>query len=151
MADYSDANVAGFTKINGTEKVVVMANLRNAAVNYIIPSAMAGSYTDAYTGAAVTLTSGATQSLTAYQYRVLTNANVPVVAVTGVSVTPATVNVSAGLTTQLSATVAPANATNQSVSWTSSNTAIATVNATGLVTAVAAGSAVINSAYCRWC
>jgi uncharacterized protein YjdB len=144
MANYSDANTCAFTKINGSEKVVVMANLRNGTSNYIIPAAIAGSYVDAYSGAAVTLVSGATQTLTAYQYRVLTNANVPTVPVTGVSISPATVTLSAGLTAQLTATIAPANATNQNVTWSSANNAIATVNANGLVTGVAAGSATIT-------
>lgn len=145
MADYSDANVCGFTKINGTEKVVVMANLRNAAGSYTIPASLAGSYVDAYTNAAVTLTTGAIQSFTAFQYIVLTNANVPRVAVTGVTVNPATASVNAGLTTQLAATVAPSNATNQSVTWASANTAIATVSATGLVTGIAAGTVTITA------
>jgi len=85
MTNYSDNNVCAFTKISTTttEKVVVMTNLRNSTSSYVIPAAMAGSYKDAYSGAAVTLTSGATQTLTAFQYIVLTNANVAVVPVTG--------------------------------------------------------------------
>jgi hypothetical protein len=71
MTNYSDANVCAFTKISGSEKVVVIVNLRNSTQNYVTPSALAGSYTDAYTNAAVTLTSGATQSLAAFQYKVL--------------------------------------------------------------------------------
>jgi len=145
MTNYSDNNVCAFTKVNGTEKVVVMANLRNASENYVIPSAFAGSYKDAYSGATVTLTSGATQSMSAFQYIVLTNANVPIVHVTGVTVSPTSASVAAGLTTQLTATVAPSNATNQTVSWSSSNTAVATVSSTGLVTGVAAGSATVTA------
>ncbi|HXB07989.1 MAG TPA: Ig-like domain-containing protein, partial [Puia sp.] len=145
MTNYSDANVCAFTKTSGTEKVVVMANLRNNTSNYTIPSALAGNYKDVYTGAAVTITSGATQTLSAFQYIVLTNANVATVPVTGVTVSPGTATVAAGLTTQLTATVAPANATNQAVSWTTSNAAVATVSGTGLVTGVAAGTAVITA------
>lgn len=145
MTNYSDNNVCAFTKINGSEKVVVMANMRNASNNYTIPAALAGSYVDAYTGAAVTLTSGANQALTAFQYRVLTNANVPVVPVTGVTVSPTSSSVAAGLTVQLSAAVAPSNATNQNVSWSSSNTSVATVNSSGLVTGVTAGTATITA------
>jgi len=74
MTNYSDANVCAFTKTSGTEKVVVIANLRNSTQNYVIPSALAGSYKDAYSGTAVTLSSGAAQSLAAFQYIVLTNA-----------------------------------------------------------------------------
>jgi len=146
MTNYSDNNVCAFTKISTTttEKVVVMTNLRNSTSSYVIPAALAGSYKDAYSGAAVTLTSGATQTLTAFQYIVLTNANVPVVNVTGVTMSPTTASISAGLTKQLTAIIAPSNATNQNVTWSSSNTAIATVSATGLVTAVAAGTATIT-------
>lgn len=145
MTNYSNTNVCAFTKISGSEKVVVIANLRNSTQTFVIPAALAGSYVDAYTGAAVTLTSGATQSLTNFQYRVLTNANVPTVPVTGVSISPTSISINAGTTTQLTATVTPANATNQSVNWSSGNTAVATVNASGLVTAIAAGTAVITA------
>ena len=144
MTNYSDANVCAFTKVSGTEKVVVMANLRNSTSNYVVPAAFAGNYKDAYTGATVTLTSGATQSLTAFQYVVLTNANVATVPVTGVTVSPTSASVNAGLTTQLTATVAPSNASNQAVSWSSSNTSVATVSSTGLVTAVAPGTATVT-------
>ncbi|MCA1744369.1 MAG: glycoside hydrolase family 9 protein [Bacteroidales bacterium] len=44
----------------------------------------------------------------------------------------------------LNATVLPANATNKSVTWSSSNTAAATVSASGLVTGVATGEALIT-------
>jgi uncharacterized protein YjdB len=66
------------------------------------------------------------------------------VAVTGVTVSPTSASIIAGATQQLTATVAPANATNKNVTWSSSNTAVATVSTTGLVTAVAAGSATIS-------
>ena len=56
--------------------------------------------------------------------------------------TSTTLNV--GETLQLTATVSPTNATDKSVSWTSSNTNVATVSNTGLVTAVAAGTATIT-------
>lgn len=67
------------------------------------------------------------------------------VAVIGVSVAPSTASVAEGATTQLTATVAPSDATNTSVTWSSSNTAIATVNASGLVAGVAEGSATITA------
>ncbi len=47
-------------------------------------------------------------------------------------------------TKQLTATITPSNATNQSVTWTSSNINVATVSSSGLVTAKAAGSANIT-------
>ena len=75
----------------------------------------------------------------------VTVSSVPVASVT---VSPATANVFAGATTQLSATLKDAAGnvlTGRAVAWTSSNTAIATVSAAGLVTGVAAGSATITA------
>jgi uncharacterized protein YjdB len=144
MANYSDANVCAFSKISGSEKVAVMVNLRSGTSTYTIPAGMSGSYKDAYSGAATTLVSGATQTLNGFQYIVLTNASVATVAVTGVTVSPASASLGAGLTQQLTPAIAPSNASNQNVTWASSNTAVATVSATGLVTAVAAGTATIT-------
>jgi endo-1,4-beta-xylanase len=67
-----------------------------------------------------------------------------VVPVTGVTVSPATTAINVSSTSQLTATIAPANATDKAVSWSSSNTAFATVSATGLVTGVAVGTATIT-------
>jgi formylglycine-generating enzyme required for sulfatase activity len=66
------------------------------------------------------------------------------IAVTGVSLNTAALSLFTGDTAHPIATVAPANATNQAVTWTSSDPAKATVSNTGLVTAVAAGAATIT-------
>lgn len=66
-------------------------------------------------------------------------------AVSSVSVSPSTSELVIGGTVQLSATVNPSNATDKSVSWSSSNQTIATVTPTGLVTAKAEGSANITA------
>lgn len=143
LASYTNNDVCAFTKTAGTEKVFVLSNLRNAAKTFTLPAGLASTtWKNAFTGATVNL--GTSVSLASYQYLVLTNANVQVVPVTGVSVAPASVTLNAGTTTQLTATVSPANATNKDVTWSSSNNAVATVNATGLVTAVAAGTATIT-------
>ena len=67
-----------------------------------------------------------------------------VVSVTGVTLNPTSASLSVNGSQQLTATIAPSNATNQNVTWTSNNNAIATVSSTGLVTAIATGSAVIT-------
>ena len=66
------------------------------------------------------------------------------VAVTGVSLDHNTASIEAESTYQLTATVAPSNATDKRVTWSSSNTSVATVSSSGLVTAVSAGSATIT-------
>ena len=68
--------------------------------------------------------------------------NVPV---TGVSLNTSTLNLIEGGTGTLIATVEPNNATNRNVTWESSNTSVATVDANGLVTAVSAGTATITA------
>lgn len=65
-----------------------------------------------------------------------------VVPVTGVTLSGAT-SVNVGNTITLTATVAPDNATDKTVTWTSSNESVATV-ADGVVTGVAAGTATIT-------
>lgn len=67
------------------------------------------------------------------------------IAVTGVTVSPTTASIAEGSTQQLNATIAPSNATNQAITWTSSDEDVATVNANGLVTAVGAGTATITA------
>lgn len=64
--------------------------------------------------------------------------------VTGVTVTPATSSGAVNSTAQLTANVQPANATDQSGVWKSSDIAKATVSNTGLVTRKAVGSANIT-------
>ncbi|MEL6916350.1 MAG: DUF5060 domain-containing protein, partial [Bacteroidota bacterium] len=68
--------------------------------------------------------------------------NVPV---TGLSVTPSSASLDVGDTIDLNFTVSPSNATNKNVTWTSSNNALATVNANGRVTALAEGNVTITA------
>jgi uncharacterized protein YjdB/endonuclease I len=65
------------------------------------------------------------------------------VAVTGVSLSASTASVAVGSTTSLTATVSPSDATNKNVTWSSSNTSIATVSS-GVVSGVSAGNATIT-------
>ena len=66
------------------------------------------------------------------------------VSVTGVSIYPTSINLDIENTSSLSATVIPFNATEQGISWTSSDTDVATVDQSGKVSAVGAGNATIT-------
>ncbi|MDR1200175.1 MAG: Ig-like domain-containing protein, partial [Tannerellaceae bacterium] len=69
-----------------------------------------------------------------------------VIGVTGVRITPATLALKAGDKQTLAATVEPENATDKTVTWSSSAATIAEVNAsTGEVTAKAVGTATITA------
>jgi uncharacterized protein YjdB len=64
--------------------------------------------------------------------------------VTGVSVTPSSASVIVTDSLKLKAVLSPVYPSNSNVSWTSSNTSVATVNASGLVKAKAVGTATIT-------
>ena len=66
------------------------------------------------------------------------------VSVTGVTLNKTTLKLGKGASETLTATVAPTNATNKNVTWTSSDPAVATVDASGKVTGVAKGTATIT-------
>lgn len=65
--------------------------------------------------------------------------------VTGVGVVPSSLALSVGENATIRAEVAPANATNKAVTYSSSAEAVATVSEAGVVHAVAAGSATITA------
>ena len=71
---------------------------------------------------------------------------VPETAPASVTLSEKTKTLSVNDTFSLTATVAPAHAANNTVTWSSSNTSVATVSSTGVVTAVGNGSAVITAA-----
>ena len=72
------------------------------------------------------------------------NVTVSLEAEAGVSLSPTTATLVVNETIQLTPTFEPADATNQNVTWSSSDPAVATVDANGLVTAVGEGTATIT-------
>ena len=128
------------TDANGTAltgRAVTWAT-SNAAVATVSAS---GLVTGVAAGSATTTATSEGQSGTS----AITVTNVPVASVT---VSPATASLTVGATTQLTATPKDANGTALSgrvVTWATSNAAIATVSASGLVRGAAAGSATITA------
>lgn len=70
---------------------------------------------------------------------------VPTVKVTGITLNKTTASVVKGKTVALTATVTPDTATDKTIKWTTSNKNVATVSPDGVVTAVAAGTAIITA------
>ena len=69
----------------------------------------------------------------------------PGIPVTEVRLNKTATTISQGSQETLTATVLPTNATFQGVTWSSSNNAVATVNASGVVTAISVGTATITA------
>lgn len=84
---------------------------------------------------------GSTVDFDLAEMQKVTGGTIPV---SGVSVSPSTVNLLISENIQLNETVSPANATDKSVSWSSSNNTVAAVDANGLVQAQAEGTATIS-------
>ncbi len=86
----------------------------------------------------------ATLSAVLVTYTCTDNPGTPTIPVTSVSLSgSASINVNG--TTQLTATIAPSDATDQNLTWTSLSPTIAEVSSLGLVTGISAGSAVIRA------
>lgn len=135
---------------HGTETltaIVTPTNAANKAVSFS-SSNEAVATVDASTGLVTAVAVGtATITVTTSDGSKQASCEVTVapVAVTGVSLEPATLNLVYEDTANLTATVAPANATNPGITWASSDTSVATVDQNGKVTAVHAGTAEISA------
>ena len=87
--------------------------------------------------------------VTASEYQRLLETYQPDALQEGVTVTPAEATLAPGATRQLAASVSPVTAEDRSVTWTSSDDTVAIVDASGLVTAVADGTATITASSTR--
>ena len=67
------------------------------------------------------------------------------IAVTSISLDKTSLEMAVGETATLTATVSPADATDKTVTWTSSNTAVATIDRNGQVAAIKEGVTTINA------
>jgi uncharacterized protein YjdB len=137
---------------NATNKTVSWSS-SNSSVATVSSSGLVTSVTNgSATITATTQDGGYTSSCS-----ITVNIPPPVVHVTGVSVNPTSISLNIGGNIQLTNTISPSNADNKTVSWSSSNTSVATVNSSGYVTAIATGTSTITvttqdggySAYCN--
>lgn len=64
--------------------------------------------------------------------------------VTGITLSSSSLSLTTGQTSVLTSTISPANASNQAVTWSSSNSSVATVDSNGVVKAISTGTANIT-------
>ena len=64
---------------------------------------------------------------------------------TGISLSKSNTSITVGETEQLTVTFTPSDATDKSLTWTTSDSSVATVSSTGLVTAISEGTATITA------
>jgi glycosidase len=143
MLNYSDLNVCAFTKTFHDEEVLVFSNLRSTISKYIIPAALAGTYRDIFSGTRRTLKGLDTLSLDGFQYLTLTDRYDP--ESRHISVSPLNSSIPISTTLQITAKLTPPDI-KKTVTWSSSNPSIASVNESGLVTAIALGTVTITAA-----
>lgn len=133
-----------------TKKLTPVITPSNASVQTVTWQSRAPTYAAVYADGTVTAVSPGWAAIvvTTDDGNMQAQCNVTVKAkvysVTGVSLNESAISMAVGDTWALVATVTPENATNKSVSWSSSNTSVATVSSSGLVTAKAAGNATIT-------
>lgn len=92
---------------------------------------------------------GGTNTLAIYPYAftitITTEDEITTTPVTSVTISPSSLSLIVGETSQLTATVLPTDADDRTLSWSSSNTSVATVDEDGLVSAVGSGTATITA------
>ena len=122
----SDTNVKNVTYTSSSESIATVSNTG------LVTGIAQGSATITATAEAASGTVSATTTIT-----------VTPIAVTSVSLSSNSETIKVGKTVTLTPTISPSNATNKNVTWSSSNTNIATVSG-GTVTGVAEGTATIT-------
>lgn len=128
--------------------MVLPANATNKAVKWstsnkkVATVNASGRITGLRVGTATITATAADGSKKKFAYKVKV---VKRVIATGIVLSPASLTLDIGKTQTLTAKISPSNVTDQSIAWSSDNTAVATVSSSGVVTAVSAGSATITA------
>ena len=131
---------ATISPTNATNKNVTWsANNQNVTLT---PNGLSCGVEGATAGTSVVTVTTADGSFTATCNITITASPIPV---TAIALDKSTSSLEEGETEQLSVTFTPSDATDKSLTWTSSDNTVATVSNTGLVTAVSAGTAVITA------
>ncbi|MCS4435325.1 choice-of-anchor tandem repeat GloVer-containing protein [Aquiflexum gelatinilyticum] len=133
--------ISGPVNRTSTENVAPYALFGDNNGNYSGRTLPEGTYTLTARAYSASNRGGTAGILSSIQFSIVA----PLVAVTGVTVSPSTATINEGSAFQLTATVFPSNATDKAVNWSSSDESVATVNENGLVTGHATGQASITA------
>jgi len=140
LTGVNDANISAFTGLEVNGELLHGSNYTTNAGSTIItlhPSYLDTLDNGTYTVRALFMEGYADGSFTV-------NRQGNAVSVTGVTLDKTTASITVGNTVQLTATVSPSNATSKGVTWASSDTSVATVDANGKVKGVKSGTATIT-------
>lgn len=127
--------IATITPSNASNKGITWSSSNASVVTVTSDGTIKGIKEGTATVTAMTNDGGKTAS---------TTVTVAPVAVTSVSLNKTSTSIKVGATEKVTATVSPSNATNKNVTWSSSNTAIATVATDGTIRGISVGTAIIT-------
>ncbi len=133
--------------VGATETLTATVNPTNATNKAVTWSSSNAAVATVSAAGVVTAVSNGTATITvttADGKKTATCTVTVITPVTGVTLNKTAASLLVGATETLTATVNPTNATNKAVTWTSSDAAVASVSAAGVVTAQAVGTATIT-------
>lgn len=131
------SDVSPITNIKQNNKVKLPSTTKNAFTFggwYTQPNGKGTKYTDS---------TPINKNLTLYAYWIKKK-NPEKTLITSIAVNPTSSTIKKGSKVALNVTILPSNATNKDISWTSSNSDVASVSSTGLVKGIKAGSTIIT-------
>ena len=133
---YTDRITATLTPSDAVDTVTWTSNHEDVATvseDGVVTAVSVGS---------ATITAKTSNGIAAYCVVTVTE---PTVAVASVTLDRTSITLMSDDIAQINASVMPANATNKTLNWTSSDESVATVNSTGVVTAKSSGVAIITA------
>lgn len=125
---------------NASTKLIIVNNTSKSNASFVVPNEPGKQLQ-----IICEVTDNGEPNLKAYQRIIYNIIPGSLVSVTGVSISPATVSIKNGETSQLTANTLPAEAFHKAISWSSSKPSVATVDSTGLVKGISAGTATITA------
>lgn len=140
LENNSSFQLEAYVKPDNARNKSVTWSVQGIGANYISVSDT-GLVTAKKTGTARVLATTVEKKLTA---SCIVTVVAQIVPVTSVSLNNTVLSIKQGKTATLTASVYPSNATNKYVSWSSSNTNVATISNSGVITAVNQGSSTIT-------